>query len=237
MPNTLSASRADVIRMVARYVQLAYSPRSMAGRLVVDESRLARKRETEIELDSASSVQILDAIRTAMIRRAVYAPPVAPTVTNDQGEAIRRVMPAKAVAPIVRMGSHRGGGSDSGGDTRDWRGTVSQKLAAIPRDAAQALVKAEEIRCELLTVRNQLSAARSDVGRLRGSGKQTRNLRRDAEARVFELKSQETKLGASLEALTHSDAYRTGVADLLTVCTRTPQITAYCFPWLLAIAA
>lgn len=224
----LREARKRVVQMVARYVRLEYSIRSSAGRMAIDESRLTRKRGVEIDLETASEVEILDAINTASIRRAVYKPASVRIFKNVKGQRLHNVIAAREVAPIVR-GKSKHGGSQHGDDAREWRATVGQKLARIVAAESDALITAEKIRLELRVMRNQLAAARSEVGRLRGARREARNLKRHAEDRAAELKSRESLFGDWLKSLVRTSAYRDGIDHLLAVCTESAEVEAYCF--------
>jgi hypothetical protein len=225
---TPTATRADVIRMVARYVKLQFSVRSTSGELVIDEGRLSRKRKADINVEQASVPEILDAIHTAEIRRAVYATPDVPVHRTAGGVAMRRVAPRRDVASIVQSRPTRSASPDAL-DARNWRATVGSKLAQIAAAERDALVTAAEIRIDLMKTRNQLEAARSAYGRLRGGGRQSREMRHGVERRIAELRSAETAESARLKHLVRSAEYRHGIDHLLTICTKSRDIEAYCF--------
>jgi hypothetical protein len=213
-------------KMVAQYVRLEFSMRSAAGRMVIDETRLFRRQRVEIDLEIATMVEVLDAIHSASIRRAVFTPPAAPIVRNEKGAELRRVMSAKDVAQIVRLKSMHGHHPEPTGDVREWCATVAQKLARLPKDERYALLEIPKIREHLVINGNQLCAARSESGRLKRGA---RYLRRNAEARVAELRSREAMLGERRDRLIRSRAYRIGLDHLVLVCTETADIEAYCF--------
>jgi hypothetical protein len=213
--------------MVARFVRLEFSIRSMAGKLVVDETRLPRPKRSdraEIDLDSLSPVETLDAIVTAIMRRAIYATPEAPKHYTDSGELLRRVAPLRDVVPVVRSKGRRGSSSGRN-DARDWRGTVAQKLQRIPRDQAAALVCAEKLRLELRETRNKLAGAISDAKRLRGS----RRKRTHLDSLIEDLRSTERKQRAARREFVESDAYDAGIDNLFAVCTETAEVERECF--------
>lgn len=82
---TPSATRADVLRMVRRYVELTYSIRSCAGRMAIDETRVVKRRDAKSGIMESSEVgalswpEFLDVIKNGVIRKAVTALPEART--------------------------------------------------------------------------------------------------------------------------------------------------------------
>jgi hypothetical protein len=225
---TPTATRTDVIRMVARYVNSEFSIRSTAGKLVIDEGRLARKRGADVDLDRATMPEVLDAIRTAEIRRAVYAPRRRRfDVRGERGGTLICVAPGRDVAQIVSGRPTRS--SVDVVDSRNWRAHVASMLAKIPKDEEAALLGGAEIRNRLLEVRNQLEQTRTEAERLKRGGRAARNLRRHADERVAELRSRESFESDRLKRLVRSTAYRHGVDHLLIECTRSRENEAYCF--------
>jgi hypothetical protein len=222
------ALRRRVERMIDAYVRLEFSMRSAAGRMVVDETRLLKKRRVDVDLDTASETEVLDAIYRASIRRAVFAPPSAPVYTNRDGTPMRRVVPARDVANIIRSRSSHGA-SGCGDDVRNWRGTVAQKLSQLTREQQSAVLEVAKLRLELRLVSNQLAAARSSVGRLKRGGRDARALRARAEARVLELRTREVAIADRKKTVARSGAHRTAIDRLVVICTKTPEIEAYCF--------
>lgn len=239
---TTDDTRADLVRkalrkraerMIARYVRLEFSMRSAVGRMALDETRLLKKQSVDIDFESATSAEVLDAIYAQAIRRAVFARPEAPIVFGsqkhgDKYERLRRVIPAKDVAQIVRPKSKHGS-SDGGCDVREWRATVAQKLARLPKAESSALLEVANIRVELGVIVNQLAAARSESGRLKRGGRDARNLKRHAEERVSELKSRETMLSDRRDKVLRGDLYLGGLDHLVTICTVSAEVEAYCF--------
>jgi hypothetical protein len=226
---TPTADRADVIRMVQKYVEKDFSIRSTAGKLVIHEGRLARKRGADIDIDRTSGPEILDAIQTAEIRRAVYAPPPRRTdVRGRDGEPMRIVAPLRDLTQVVTGRPTRSGDVGST-DVRNWRAQVASMLSEIGRDEQAALIIGAKIRIELQTLRNQLEQARSEAGRLKAGGRKARDLRRQADARVADLWSREASESDRLKRLVRSSPYRHGVDHLLIVCTKSREREAYCF--------
>lgn len=228
---TPSATRADVVRMVARYVRLAFSIRSAAGRLAIDESRISRRRTEQdpIDIMEMSWVEIVEAQRYGKLRAAVMAAPerrhdVRSTVTGDP---LRCVAPTRDVAPIVRGRAHGSGNPATGTDARNWRATVAQKLARIPRPQAEALLEVANLRMRQEEVTNQLDAVSRAERRMKSGGRNARNIRRHAAARVDELRSQKTAFSDRLARVVRTNLYRQGVDNLLTVCTKTAEIEQY----------
>jgi hypothetical protein len=124
---TPTATRTDVIRMVARYVNSEFSIRSTAGKLVIDEGRLARKRGADVDLDRATMPEVLDAIRTAEIRRAVYAPRRRRfDVRGERGGTLICVAPGRDVAQIVSGRPTRSGVDPS---TRETGALMSRRCS------------------------------------------------------------------------------------------------------------
>jgi hypothetical protein len=235
---TTDDTRADLVRkvlrrkaerMVEQYVRLEFTMRSAAGRMVVDETRLVKQQRVDVDLETASGREVLDAIYAANLRRAVFAPPKAPIVFSEKtGEPLRRVIPARDVAPIVKPKSKRAA-SGQFDDVRNWRSTVHNKLGTLTGEQRDALIDVAKIRLALIEVTNQLSAARSQVGRLKRGGREARNLRRSAEHRVSELRSREQALSDRRNALVRGAAYRRGLDGLVKACTVTAEVEAYCF--------
>lgn len=228
---TPTATRSDVLRMVQRYVEKEFSIRSAAGKLVIDEGRLARKRgsDIDIDIDRATAPEILDAIRTAEIRRAVYAPISKRTdVLGRDGRPMRAVAPRRAVAAIVNVHPTRSSAGD-GNDERNWRANVAAMLAKIPRAEEMALLGGARLRQHLQEIRNLLEQDRSELERLKRGSRHARNLRRLVEIRVSQKRAAETAKGAELKNLVRSAEYRDGVDHLLDVCTRSREIERYCF--------
>lgn len=228
---TPTATRADVIRLVARYLRLEFSIRSAAGRLVIDETRMPRKRSVAFDISAASDAEIWDALRTSNIRRAVYAKPTDPALEvqpDEFGNHARRVAPLAEVARIVKVRSTRTTGSGRS-DARDWRATVAQKLGSIPQDEARALLTAERLRIALVTTRNRLEEARRIRERLRGGARGARTDRRKVDERISDLRSREQADDTRLQELVRSSSYRAGVRHLLNACTRTEEIESYLF--------
>jgi hypothetical protein len=228
---TPTATRADVIRLIARYLRLEFSIRSAAGRLVMDEDRVARKRRVVFDISEASEAETWDALRIAGIRDAVYAPPADPA--RENGSRLRRVAPLRDVARIVRVRTTRSVSSGSS-NARDWRATVAQKLGSIPRGEAVALLTAERLRVRLVITRNRLEAARREHERSRGTAKRAKARRtatptRPAESKLSALRSRECADDNQLKGIVRSDEYRRGVTHLLRVCTRSEEVESYLF--------
>ena len=240
-PSPLSeaiATRADLIRkarrkraerMVARYLRLTFEMRSAAGRMVVDETRKLGKCRVEIDLEEATRAEVLDAIWTSSIRRAVYATVKAPIVFGSKtNEPIRRVVPARDAVQVIRSKAKRSGPTPLY-DVRDWHADVYGQLQALQEDERSALLEVAAIRDELVILVNHLAAARSESGRLKHGGRNARNLRRHADLRVSELRSRETMLSDRRNHLIRGRAYRDGLENLVAGCTRTPEKEAYYF--------
>lgn len=224
-----TATRADVIRMVARYIALEFSIRSTSGKLVIDEGRVPRKRSATIDVETATALEVFDAIRMAELRRAIYARPAARSdLRLLDGSQMPTVVPRRDVARLVKGRPTRSSASEAH-DARNWRAQIGKLLGSIPKAEQHALLGAEKIRHDLVEHRNQLAAARSELGRLKGGGRHARNLRRHVEGRVAELRSRECFDSDQLKSIVRSAEYRHGVDHLLAACTRSREMERYCF--------
>lgn len=238
---TPSATREDVLKVVRKYVLLEFSIRSAAGKLAIDESRVAKNASIAVEAD-CSETEFRQGLQTYLLRRAIYASPEAPThyptydprhlSSDTSGRPLRRVAPLRDVAAIVRPKSSRGSGTPQT-SKRDWRASVAQKLAKMGRllmsegiDRADVLVivEIEKDRQRRVIVRNQLQAERSAAGRLKSGGKATKHQRHEADGRVAELRAIDASLTERIQAGVRTRAYRHGIDHLLALCTATPDI-------------
>lgn len=238
---TPTATRADVIRMVAWWVRTEYSLRSGAGRLVIDETRLPHKPRRRFTNDSefmewfanATPVEVYDTLRRADMERAVYAKPYDPTfdlqVINIEGDRPYRVAPLEAVARIVRPKARLGVNVDAGADTRNRRATIAQKLGHIPREEAETVVLAARLKIEIEELTNKADYIRKILQRLRSGGRSTKNLRRAGDERLSELQSKRSRKAEERTLLIRSDAYRDGIDGLLVVCTASEEVERECF--------
>lgn len=225
-----TATRADVVRLVARYVQIEYfGIRSAAGRIAIDDSRLTKRRAAgKIDLESASKAEVLDAIRNADIRRAVYAPVTRPVILGERGDPLNFVMPVRSVAQIVRVKSHSSATlAATDRPPQLWKSTIANKLAKLSKEEQLSLIEAENLRLALRIIANQLQAVRSEIERLK-SGK-AKNLRRHAEQRRAELRSLEQLRTERLDGIVRGETYRAALDNLLRVCTETEEIEQICF--------
>lgn len=223
---TPSATRADVVRMIARYVRLEFTIRSATGKLVVDETRISSRRvldDRDLDIEDMSFAEFRDAINTLVLRRAVYARPEAPRHYTHDGQPLYRVVPLRDAVPFVRPRVKCGRSSADGG-AREWRGSVAQKLGRLPQEQSDALVEVEHLRLSLKETQNRLEQERRVAGRLKGGGRQAQKLMRHAESRVAELRAQETRDSERLRSLTRSRAYRRGIDRLLLICTESEQV-------------
>lgn len=230
---TPTATRADVVRMVARYVRLEFSIRSGAGNLVIDESRTAKRRSAKIDLDNLSYEETMDAIVVGQLRQAIYAKPEAPQHLSTHPDSrgyypLRRVAPLRDVADIIRS-RHKVGGGSQQHDAREWRATVAQKMQRLDRGAEADLLEAEHLRLGLKETRNKLEQERRTAGRLKNGGRNARNLRRHADTRVDELRSKEQRDAERLKFIVRTSAYRDGIDALLEICTETEEVETYLF--------
>jgi uncharacterized small protein (DUF1192 family) len=234
---TPSATPADVLRMVAKYVERQFSLPSAAGRMAIDESRVTRRKVGNIDLEDLSLAEALDAIKTATIRRAVYAAPSMPRPRGRDGQPINRVIGIREVAAIVKPRSKMGGGRPQV-SVRDWCGTIAQK---VKEAGAGDLVTVAKIRQERGEKKNQLSAAERVKRRMKNgptpSGKHDRERHferlRACEERIAELRAEILRLSAEISDITRTQAYRDAPDALLVVCTETAEIEAYIFGELL----
>jgi hypothetical protein len=191
--------------------------------------RLLKRQLVNVDLETASGPEVLDAIYAASIRRAVFAAPTAPVVFSDKtGQPLRRVAPARDVAHIVRPKSKHASSSTTD-DIRNWRATVAQKLHTLTREQQATLLEVAKIRIELGLITNQLAAARSETGRLRRGGREARKLRAHAEDRVAKLRLREASLSDRKNTLVRTAAHRRGLDGLVIACTETLEIEEYCF--------
>lgn len=238
---TPSATRADVIRLVGRFVQLEFSIRSAAGKLVIDETRVVAKDARRQAKDAFADAMALfldgreaeahDALRNANIRQAIYAKPEDPSPYCGGlfgRHRMTRVAPLKDVARVIRPRPTRCAAPD-GANAREWRATVAQKLGHLQFDQQAAVVGAEKIRIGLKITRNRLEEARRAVGRLRSGGKVTRPLRQRAEEVLLFLRAREAEDGDSLKRLVRTGPYRHGIDNLLVVCTTSEDVERYLF--------
>jgi hypothetical protein len=236
--------REDVVRMLKRFVEVEYfGVRSGSGRLVIDESRMPRKRrgQTAEEIRefvaTASAPEVMDAIVTANIRRAVYASPAArneaptPGPFVMPGDRLHCVAPRNDVSNVVSIKAGRGGNAAAATD-RDaqlWKSTVAAKLARIPKVEQRAVISAEILRLELVEIRNALQAARTAVERLRGGKKRARVEHRPAEDRRSALAAIEEKKSDQLKALVRTTVYRDGLDRLWYLCAADEAVRVYMF--------
>lgn len=235
--------REDVVRMLKRYVRMEYfGIRSGAGRLVIDESRMPRKgrgmppAEVREFIQTASKVEILDAIATADLRRAAYAPTARRAECSTPGRfategPLHCVAPRRDVSNVVSIKSRMGGNAAAATD-RDpqlWKSTVAAKLAKIPKLEQRAVVSAAILRLELIEIRNALQQTRTAVERLRGGRKKARAEYHPAENRRTELAISEEKKSDQLKALVRTRLYRDGLDRLWYLCAVDEAVRVYVF--------
>jgi hypothetical protein len=220
--------RADVERMLERYVRLEYfGVRSAAGAMVIDESRVSKKAVSLRE--DASEAETLDAIHTALIRRAVYAPHARRIERGRDGRPLNTV--ARGSRDVV-SGKGRGGSGTPAATDRGaqlWKASVAAKLRAIPKGEERAVIQVAVLRLQLVEIRNQLQSARSEVERLKGAKREARNLRRHAEHRRAELRSREEMKSDQLCRLVRTRLYRDGWTRLWYLVTADAEVRAYLF--------
>lgn len=218
---TPRATREDVFDVVSRFVRTKFELR--ASKLsAIDESRPQRGRVKKLKMSDLwemSWPQMVDAVRTTEMRLAVYAAPERAPERDAKGEPLNSVAPIRDVAPIVRGKCTRPGVQHA--SIRDWRDTVGSK---IKEAGAEILVEAEEHRQARIIERNRLAAARSEVERFRGGGRNARNLRRHAEERVAELKAKVAYHSDRISDLARTADYRNAPDRLLRLCTATEAI-------------
>lgn len=227
---TPSATCAHVVAMVARYVRLEFSIRSGVGRMAIDESRAGKPRKFQLsDLDDLSEVETLDLIRTTMVRQAVYSKPEAPRYLSTDlhgGEhvPIRRVVPIRDAAPVVKLKSHLGGAVAPQASAREWRATVAQKIA---RARAGILVTVEQLRQERKEKRNQLAAVERTARRLKNGGKNASHLRKEAEGRAAALRAEVAAIGERISTIARTRDYRDAPERLLALCTTSQEVETY----------
>lgn len=231
-----TATNDDVVRMLMRYRGREFSLRSMAGKIaVVHESRVERRkrrRSEPIDIENMSHAEVMDAVNTACIRRAVYAKPEVPVqygrAVNGVSPQLHRVIAAEYVASIVRPRSKHGA-SAVNTSVRDWRADVGKRLGELPNDQEVAVLDATDIRIKLQEIENELSRTRSEAERLKSGGRIERNRRRHATGRVAELDSLRRLEKDRLSDLTRTKEYRRGMRELLRLCTQTEELELYFF--------
>jgi hypothetical protein len=217
---TVRSDVARVVRAIARFVGSEYEPGSAAGRWAIHETR---RDAEEIDLEEASSVQVLDAIYNAEIRRRVYAPPAPRNdVKYADGKPMHCTAPREMVAHVVRVRPTR---PSSGGDSgvRAWRMTFAWYLGKIPKVCETALLETALAASKRVEIQNKLQQARSDVERLRGNGRTVSRLRREAEAAVRALVADEQAKQAEIDTNIQGAAYRFGIRELARVIAQSPE--------------
>lgn len=229
---TPTRTREDVVRMLMRFVDKEFSPRSAAGKMAIDESRTRNIRAVDM-----SPVEFQGALRAAVISLLAAARPDAPvvraTAPSSGGEyhKLRSVAPLRSVAQVVTAKSTRCGAYPAAG-AREWRATVAQQLRKIDVTGAEgvALVKAARLRLDLIEIRNALQAASTKAERQRGGKKAQRgNARAVADRRKDAVREIEETKSAELASLVKTRAYLRGTDHLLAACTATEEIETYIF--------
>ena len=226
---TPSATRADVERVVARYVRMEFSIPSQAGRVVIHDSRAAQKQSLQVGAD-CSDAEFLDALRLTILRRAIYAKPRDPKFDVQDGALLHRVVPLRDSAQVVRSRPSRQAGQDAS-NARDWRATIAQKLAKLSRKEADALTEVETLRIALQETGNLLEAARSTAERLKAGRRRARhNAAASSVASIIvALEARERVSASRLSRLLAAPDHQRGLDQLLAICTETRDIEAYVF--------
>ena len=229
---TPGATHADVVRMIAKYVERQFSLPSAAGKMAIDESRVARRQIGPIDLEGGHA-EVLDRIAAAYIRRVVTAlperrhekPTPRPGYEYEQSVPLRNVAPRRDVAQMVKPRSKMGGGRPQV-SVRDWCGTIAQK---VKEAEAGSLVKIEVLRQKRRERRNQLADTERACRRMKILGKATAAARLEREAEAAALRGDIRDLSDQISEIARTKAYRDAPDALLRVCTETAEIEAYCF--------
>ena len=136
-----SVERRAVTRMINRYVRLGGGGvRSTAGRIAIDESRVTRSdRNAMPSLDDWGTPKYLDAIRTYVIRQAVYAiPEIRSDLLLEDGTPMPSGVRLSTATPTVRCRPSRRA-SEPHGVT--WSSSVAGLLGQLPSGSGAAQVR------------------------------------------------------------------------------------------------
>lgn len=211
--------RADVARAVwavSHFVETTCDNGSAMGRMAIDPTRVG-KDESEIDLETASAVQILEAICLAELRRKIWTKPEKPVVmptprTTSEPEGkkpLRCVAPTSLVTHVVKVKRARTYPTAIGG-TRDWRTDFGFAWRVLGRDERSKLTEAAEAARDLVHYTNRHACETSILQRM---GRRD-PLRKEQASKVRFLGDKMRESRVTLEAAVRSDAYRVGILRL-----------------------
>lgn len=253
-PDQTSMMNGDVRELVERaldlYVRLEYFVvGSTAGRMVIDESRVGRRRPVKSSDAEPQGAEEIDRRRILELRRAIYAPYRSPryyTVPKTEAEKPQRVhnvISGRAVAQIVQSKPQHGAAPASTDRRMQlWKSTISTKLARIARSCGlcrpggvvtcrhvPALLEAARLRIRIENVRNVATHADRALGSRTGrkrlgpaGARAAYEARAAAREESRELVSQRIKI-------TRATLYTEAVELFDLACSEDPETRAYCY--------